>query len=128
MESQVDDCGYSKDGRRWVVMSGVLLLVGAWLLWGVGRQAVARLDWSGYDRDPDIAQSLANDRRCARVYLPFGVWALVADACGCIAAVAAWVQSEKQTLAVGFVLACVGSLCWHGLACAVAFFFALGAG
>ena len=107
-----------------VLMACCALIVTAWLLVFVGRQRVSSLNWTGYDPDPDISQSLANDARRARTYLPFGVLAVLMDAGACIAAIETCVQPQNRWFGVSLLLVSVASLAWHGFLGLGALFFA----
>jgi hypothetical protein len=110
-------------GRR-VAIAAIGLLLLAWAASITGHVRLARLDWTGYDPDPDISQSLANDSRRARAFLPFEAVAVMLDLFAGAMALQALQRREKLGLSLTVLGIAIISLGWHGLCCAAAISFA----
>jgi hypothetical protein len=107
----------------WVVAVGLLLL--AWGASTFGQLRVAHLNWSGYDPDPDISQSLVNDRRRANAFIPFAAIAVALDLAAVLAvAIRLGTSRDHRTLNALVLLTSLGCTAWHGLLLIGAAFFA----
>ncbi len=113
----------STAGNAALLLYLALMLVIAWTVYAAGMWRVAHLSWAGYDPDPSIAQSLANDSRCAKVFLPFLITATVIDAVAVVLAFAGIVKRQHWWNVSGVIL-CLLSVGWHGLGLFAACFFA----
>jgi hypothetical protein len=98
--------------------TALILIATLFIAWGVyaaGVQRVNRLSWAGYDPDPDISQSLANDARRANVILPFLAVATVIDVVAVGLAITGFVKRQRWWWNLLSILLCLLSAGWHGL-------------
>jgi hypothetical protein len=89
------------------------VLVVAWGVYGAGVWRVGHLSWVGYDADPDIAESLRNDARCARVILPFVCGAAAMDVTAFGVAIMGVLRERRWWWNLAAIVLCVGSVAWH---------------
>ena len=111
--------GFVKESRHATTIVAIAVLLLAWGVSTIGQIRVSRLDWTGYDPDPDISQSLKNDARRANAFLPFGILAVALDAVAAGYAVFGMIRRRNVFLNGILLVLCLACLAWHGFTCLV---------
>ena len=113
------------DGRPAPAIAAIAFLILAWSASVAGEFRVSRLNWSGYDPDPSIAQSIANDERRAKAAPPFATTAFALDLLAILLVIWGLVTRRHLKWNLSALVLCLGCAAWHGLGFAAASFFAL---